>query len=111
MENLTHSIPPESTDNDVIDEAMLEMSEFVAQMADVDGFLYDEEMLASMQMERVDLSIPMQLDLHVMEDGTVKLGGSPPLYYTETTILPVFHQFSIKIKLTENSDSHAGSRK
>ena len=109
MENLIDSALPEQLDAGEIDEAMLEMSEFIAQMTDVEGYLYDLDMLTSMQLEKVNLSIPIQLDLHVMEDGSVRLGGSPPLYYADTTFLPVFHQMNINIKLNENRDSHAGS--
>jgi hypothetical protein len=109
MENLNETLPEQLPDE--IDEAMLEMRDFVAQMADVEGYLYEPEMLASVQLKSVDLSMPMQLDLHVRKDGSLSLGGSPPLYYADTTIMPVFHQIKIKIELTEKSDSHAGSSK
>jgi hypothetical protein len=109
MEDLKDNVQPEVTDTDEIDEAMLAMSEFVVQMSDVEGYLVDEEMMTSMQLEKVGLSIPIQLDLHVRDDGTVRLGCSPPLYYAATTILPVFHQLNINIKLTENTRNDAGS--
>ena len=98
-----------SEDPYFIDEAMLEMSEFISQMSAVEGYLYDVEMETSMQLENVSMSMPLQLDLHVNEDGSIVLGGSPPLYYAETTILPVFHQLNIKICVTENSERDAGS--
>lgn len=99
----------ESVDTYFIDEAMLEMSEFISQMSEVEGYLYDGEMKTAMQLENVSMSMPLQLDLHVNEDGSVVLGGSPPLYYAETTILPVFHQLNIKISVNENSKRDAGS--
>jgi hypothetical protein len=94
-----------------IDEAMLEMNEFIAQMTEVEGYLYDEEMETAMQLEKVKLSVPIQLDLQVQDDGAIALGGSPPLYYVETTILPVFHQLTVNIEVAKNEirDSHAGS--
>lgn len=98
MENLIDSVVAEESEDDLIDEAMLGMGEFFSQMADVEGYLLDAEMLAAMQMEKVKMSMPMQLQVHVKEDGSVVLGGSPPLYYAATTILPVFHQLTINIK-------------
>ena len=88
---------------------MLEWSEFISQMTEVDGYLRDDEMGTAMQLEMVEMSMPIQLELHVGEDGQVILGGSPPLYYVNTTILPVFHQLSIKIGVTETRNSDAGS--
>jgi len=95
-------------DDRQIDEAMLEMAEFVSQMTEVEGYLIDPENEIAMKLEEVKLSIPIELDLLVAEDGSVILGGSPPLYYTETTILPVFHQLNVTIKI-ETPD--AGSSK
>jgi hypothetical protein len=98
-----------STDPYFIDEAMLEMSEFISQMSEVEGYLYDVEMETGLQLENVSMSMPLQLDLLVNEDGSVVLGGSPPLYYAETTILPVFHQLNIKICVNENSERDGGN--
>jgi hypothetical protein len=84
------------------------MGEFVAQMTDVEGYLVDHEMRTAMQLEHVELSIPVQIDLLVNEDGTVVIGSSPPLYYADTTILPVFHQLDIKIAVNENPDHYGG---
>jgi hypothetical protein len=109
MENLNDSDPLGDGSVDIIDETMLEWSDFISQMTEVDGYLRDDEMGTAMQLEKVEMSMPIQLDLHVAEDGRVILGGSPPLYYVDTTILPVFHQLSIKIAVTENTNSNAGS--
>ncbi len=95
-------------DDRQIDEAMLEMAEFVSQMTEVEGYLIDPENEIAMKLEEVKLSIPIELDLLVAEDGSVILGSSPPLYYTETTILPVFHQLNVTIKI---DTSDAGSSK
>lgn len=95
----------------VIDEAMLEMSEFVAQMTAVDGYLFDEEWQVATRLEDVEMSIPVQLDLHVADDGLVTIGGSPPLFYINTTVMPVFHQLRVTISVNENSENDARSSK
>jgi hypothetical protein len=102
-----------STDDsqDVIDEAMLEMGDFISQMADVDGYLEDVEMCTATKLEYVEMDMPLQLDMHINDDGSVVLGGSPPLYYVGTTFSPVFHQLRVKIHVTENDEQNAGSDK
>jgi hypothetical protein len=87
----------EEGDGGLIDEAMLGMGEFLSQMTDVDGYMFDAEMSTALRVEKVKMSMPVQLDIQVREDGSLILGGSPPLYYTETTFSPVFHQLTINI--------------
>jgi len=101
------NIAAENNGDHEIDEAMLELREFVAQMTDVEGYLIDMDMLTATRIEKLKLSMPMQLDLHVMDDGSVRLGGSPPLYYTETTILPVFHQLNVQLEINGQEDNHS----
>lgn len=106
MEELVgNGAKPEESDGGLIDEAMLEMAEFVSQMTDVDGYLFDAETSSALRVEKVNMSMPIQIDLLVGEDGTVTLGGSPPLYYAETTHMPVFHQLTINIVFEENQES------
>ncbi|MEO5601455.1 MAG: hypothetical protein ABIR06_11070 [Cyclobacteriaceae bacterium] len=107
MEELIDGPAPDGNDVAFVDEAMLEMGDFLSQMTDVDGYLVDAEMLTALTVEKVNLSMPIQLDLHVRDDGSVLLGGSPPLYYTETTFSPVFHQLTINIiaKEKENQEN------
>ena len=106
IENDQAHLPTGHTAGGVIDEAMLEMGEFIVQMSDFNGHLFDPDSLTSFQLEEVDLSMPVQLDLLVQDDGAVTLGGSPPLYYADTTILPVFHQLKVKIRVTEKEMTH-----
>src|SRR5687768_5074010 len=97
MEELIETPEREGNDDSLVDEAMLGIGEFVSQMTDVDGYMFDTEMSTALRVEKVEMSMPMQLDIQVREDGSVILGGSPPLYYTETTFSPVFHQLTINI--------------
>jgi hypothetical protein len=111
-ERIANDLPGEPTTTDapaIIDEAMLAMSEFVAQMTEVDGYLFDEEWQVATRLEDVEMSIPIQLDLHVNDDGRVTIGGSPPLFYVDTTVMPVFHQLKVTINVNENSENDARS--
>lgn len=93
-------------DTQGIDEAMLDMASFLTQVTSVEGYLYDEEAETAMQLSSVELSMPVQLDLQVSDAGQVTLGGSPPLYYTETSIMPVFHQMKLTIAVDETKEDH-----
>ena len=104
MEDIFESGAREESAEELIDEAMLNMGEFLSQMTDVDGYLRDTGMLTAMQLEKVNLSMPIQLDLQMKNDGSLALGGSPPLYYAETTFLPVFHQLTVNIKVEEKEN-------
>jgi hypothetical protein len=104
MEELSDNRPSEESNDGMVDEAMLEMGDFLSQMTDVDGYLADTEMRTSMKVEKLNMSMPIQLDLLVMDDGSIVLGASPPLYYTETTFLPVFHQLTINIDVEEKEN-------
>lgn len=96
---------PEETYPEIIDEAMLNFAAFFVQMTEVDGYIADAEMQTACRIEKLELSMPVQLDLHVMDDGSVRLGGSPPLYYTETTVMPVFHQLRIHVELDKQESN------
>lgn len=89
-----------------VDEAMLEMGEFITQMIDMEGLIIDMEEKVYMQLENVSLEIPIQLEIQKMNESKVKIGGSPPLYYVETTFLPVFHQLKINIGITEKTEEN-----
>ena len=111
MESTEDNVSPENGTTAPIDEAMLEMGDFISQMTEVDGYLFDAEWNTATMLEEVELSIPIQLDLHVDDNGSVVIGTAPPLYYVETTFMPVFHQLNVKINVTENNESYANSGK
>lgn len=95
----------------VIDEAMMEMGEFISQMSEVEGYLLDEKWQTATRLENVEMEIPIQLDLHVNDDGLLTIGSSPPLFYVNTTVMPVFHQLKVTISVNENSENDARSSK
>ena len=104
MEKVMDNTASYEGDDALVDEAMLEMGEFVSQMTDVDGDLADAETGTALRVEKVSMSMPIQLDLLVREDGSVILGASPPLYYADTTFMPVFHQLTINLIVEEEKN-------
>ena len=92
--------------NGKLDEAFLPFSEFIEELSDLEGKLIDSEgdEVINMEIERVDMQLPMQIDLTVDENGNVSIGGVPPLYYVETTFMPVFHQLSLRLEPAKHND-------
>lgn len=102
MNNEEYKEEPEGTEEagqqSTIDEAMLEIGDFVGQMSEIDGYLFSGEEQFNLYAERISLDMPVQLDIKVTDTGIVKIGSSPPLYYVETSIMPVFHQIRINME-------------
>ena len=76
-----------------VDEAMLPVVDFVSQIVDVEG-LYEQSGIFNLEMNSATIGMPLQLEILTKESGEVVLGGSPPLYYVDTTFMPVFHHIS-----------------
>lgn len=81
-----------------IDEAFLEISDFVQELADMEGQVGSEAIGVSMEIEKATMELPVELDIQVDDQGKVYLGAIPPMYYVETTIMPVFHQIKLKVE-------------
>lgn len=87
-----------------IDEALVPMHEHLAAMLEVDGLAIDEENAMQMQISEISIESPLQLDIITGTGNEMVIGSSPPLYYMETGILPVFHSIKCRIvaERTEN---------
>lgn len=80
-----------------IDEAQVPFHEHLWAMLEVDGEVTDEENGIKMQISEIMIDSPVQLDIVTGENGEMVIGSSPPLYYLETGIMPVFHNISCRI--------------
>lgn len=84
-----------------IDEAMLPFFEYVQKLSEFEKSSFtDEEKSFTISIESVSVETPFELDIQMDEDGKLIIGASPPLYYVQTTVTPVFH--SMKIKMMED---------
>lgn len=79
-------------------EDFIPLSEFIDEMGSIDYFI--EEQFAgtnvSMSVEKLKAESACQLLIEIDEENEIRIGAIPPMYYVETTIMPVFH----KIRLT-----------
>ena len=74
-----------------LDEAFLPLHELVPLLLPDLPDLVDEEAGVRSSVVGCDVTTPIELDVVVDEQGEVRLGGTPPLYHLETSVLPVFH--------------------
>ena len=89
---------------DQIDEAFLPMNEIVEALGDIEGRITDWQEGVQIDIDNVELNLPMQLDILIDEKDEVVIGGTPPLYYVETSFMPVFHQISLVLTVSENKN-------
>ncbi|MBC9794794.1 hypothetical protein [Sinomicrobium weinanense] len=85
--------------DDYLDEDFMFLSRFIEDMAAVDEVLQDSYMDKAMTMniESMETRTPCELHIEVDENNQVRIGAIPPLYYVETTVMPVFHHITLKI--------------
>lgn len=86
------------------DDDFIEFNEFILEMANVDFYLtehfMDEEII--LKPKQVHTETPVQLIVEVDENDEVRIGAIPPMYYVETTIMPVFHAVKLTIDTKDN---------
>ncbi|NMH88786.1 hypothetical protein [Flavivirga algicola] len=90
--------------SDYIDEDFIEFSGFLEEFTSIDQYMeanFEQQTLA-MQVEKIRTETPCQLNVEVDDSGTVKIGSIPPMYYVETSFMPVFHNIKINFELVEN---------
>jgi hypothetical protein len=80
-----------------LDEAYLPFAEFSSDLANLDGMILDDEEQLSMVVDEVTCDMPVEMDILIDKDGKVEIGAAAPLYYLETSFVPVFHQLKVKL--------------
>ncbi len=83
----------------MVDEDFISFSDLVEDLSDIDGSIkgvFNDDAV-NMEIEEVEMEVPVELSISVDDMGKVTLGGTPPQYSVETTIMPVFHQLKLKL--------------
>lgn len=69
----------------------------------IEGFIPDEPLGVdrrsghSLHVDRVRVDLPVEIDVHVDDDGRVRIRSSPPSQHVKTSVMPVFHQMRLTI--------------
>jgi hypothetical protein len=90
-------IPIAGEDWGWVDEAQAPFHALVDALAVAAEPIVDAQSGTGMFVDSLQISLPFEMDVHVDDDGHISLAGSPPTQYTETTILPVFHQLKLRV--------------
>ena len=88
----------------MIDEAFMPLHRHIEELASLDGSLADEEHGVRSYIYECQIDSPVELDVVRDEQGVVRLGSTPPLYYVDTSIRPVFHRLRLTVRGSEVSD-------
>lgn len=77
--------------NEDIDEAYAPFVDNITAFSDIPGIFEDPLHIQRLRVRKIEVETPIELDLRVTKEGVAALGTAPPVYRTETTIMPVFH--------------------
>ena len=80
-----------------IDEALEPLSLIMELMTSIGERTSDEEFDVPVSVTEMDVSLPVELDIHVDDNGGITLGSAPPTQQIETTFMPVFQNVRVKI--------------
>jgi hypothetical protein len=78
-----------------VDEAFLPLAELLPGLLPSLPDLYNADAGMRSRVTGVDLETPVELDVVVSDNGSVRVGATPPIYHLETSTLPVFHAIRI----------------
>ena len=88
---------------DFEDDFFISLSSFVEELTELDysikESLNDENI--SQTIECIKMETSCQLLINVDENGAVQIGAIPPMYYLETSIMPIFHTIKLNIEIDE----------
>lgn len=91
-----------SPENSIDHDLLMPFADLVQELVGDHDSLIDEVTGQEMTIDRIKLTLPVELRVVVADDGTVHLKGSPPTQRTETTILPVFHRMQLEVVSTDD---------
>ena len=63
--------------------------------------LEDDELGVRMRVTRVEIESPVELSVVRDDDGTLRIGSTPPLYTVDTSIQPSFHGLAFAAELQD----------
>lgn len=84
------------------DDLYLPFFQHIREMMPVeDCIVIDEEKGILTYPEKVEISTPLEMEIVANDDGEIQVGSAPPMYYANTSLLPVFHHLRITIVKNE----------
>jgi hypothetical protein len=87
-----------------MDEAFMPFRQIIEEMLSFRGEFVDEEAGVRSYITDYEIELPVELDISRDEDGTLRIGSTPPLYYVDTAIRPSFHHVKFTVQIAEDAD-------
>jgi len=85
-----------------IDEAYVSFVDQLVAFGSIPGVFEDPHHIQRLRVRRIEVETPIELDLRSSDGSVNAIGGAPPLYRVETTIMPVFH--TLRLTLVSAAD-------
>ena len=89
----------------MIDEAFMPFTTIIERMLAFNGEIVDEDAGVRSYIYRCEIESPVEFDVVKVEDETLQIGSTPPLYYVDTSFRPSYHRLRIKAELSEGMDA------
>lgn len=89
-----------------MDEAFLPLQKMIEQLTSLIGEVWDLDAGVRSYIYECALESPVELDVFREEDGALRIGSVPPLYYVDTAFRPVFHKLSLTARLSGEIDGN-----
>jgi len=88
---------------DIEDEDFIILSDFVQEISAIDYYLTEEfkDEDITLTVEKIQMETACQLVVNVNDNNQVQIGAIPPMYYVETTFMPVFHNIKLSIEIVK----------
>jgi hypothetical protein len=81
-----------------MDEVFVPLNQLLPELIPNLPDIYDADAGVRTRITGYEVATPIELGVVVMADGSVELGGTPPVYHLPTSIEPVFHAIALVIE-------------
>ena len=83
----------------ILDPAFIPMFRHIIGLVDIQETSFtDEQAGFRLELDELTTEMPVEMDIKVDENGKVCLGSTPPVYYANTSVQPVYHNMRITVK-------------
>ena len=80
-----------------IDESLVPFSLIMELMTNIGERTSDEEFDNPVVVSEMTVSLPIEMEVHVDDEGGMTIGSAPPTQKIETTFMPVFQNVRVTI--------------
>ena len=86
-----------------MDDAFMPFSEVLRRMLSFGGDLVDEDAGVHSYIYECSIESPVELNVFRDDQGALRIGTTPPLYYVDTSLRPSFHKLKFTAERVEDT--------